>query len=125
MAVGIAFQLSDDIMDLVATEEELRKKPGQDLLEGVFTLPVLLALQDGERSSELASLLADGPPAGERFDRAFDIVRGDGALDLARDAVSAHVRRARDVAGSLEPGAAQDALVRIAEFLAVRCGAAI
>jgi len=125
MALGVAFQLSDDIMDLVATEEELRKKPGQDLLEGVYTLPVLFALQDGARSDELASLLADGPPAGERFDRAFDIVRGDGSLALARASVSAHVRRARDVARSLEPGGAQDALVRIAEFLAVRCGADI
>jgi heptaprenyl diphosphate synthase len=125
MALGVAFQLSDDIMDLVATEEELRKKPGQDLLEGVYTLPVLFALQDGDRAGELASLLADGPPAGERFDRAFDIVRGDGALHAARDAVSAHVRRARDVASGLQPGPARDALIRIAEFLAVRCGAQV
>ena len=46
-ALGLAFQLSDDIMDLIASERELGKEPGQDLREGVFTLPVLHAL--GER----------------------------------------------------------------------------
>ena len=46
-ALGLAFQLSDDIMDLIASERELGKEPGQDLREGVYTLPVLHAL--GER----------------------------------------------------------------------------
>src|SRR5436190_7538089 len=65
MALGMAFQLSDDIMDVVSTEAELRKEPGQDIREGVYTLPVLYALQDEEKG-ELAALLADGPLEDER-----------------------------------------------------------
>ena len=43
-ALGMAFQLSDDIMDITSSQLELGKEPGQDLKEGVYTLPVLHAL---------------------------------------------------------------------------------
>src|SRR5947209_10342412 len=42
--VGMVFQIVDDILDVVATEEELGKPAGNDLVEGVYTLPVILAL---------------------------------------------------------------------------------
>jgi heptaprenyl diphosphate synthase len=123
MALGMAFQLSDDIMDVTSSEIELRKKPGQDLKEGVYTLPVLYALQDGAKGAELASLLAPGPPDGERLERALQIVRADEPLRRARAAVGREVRRARRVADDLAPGRARDALVHIARFIAERCGA--
>jgi heptaprenyl diphosphate synthase len=123
LALGMAFQLSDDIMDFTATEEELGKQPGQDIRQGVYTLPVLFALHDGDLGRELSALLAEGPPHGDALDRAVTIVRADGSLDLARATVSRHVRRATDLAAGLAPGVARDALVHIAEFLAARCGA--
>jgi heptaprenyl diphosphate synthase len=44
-AYGMAFQVVDDILDVVATEAELGKPAGHDLVEGVYTLPVIVALQ--------------------------------------------------------------------------------
>src|SRR5207248_7523453 len=44
-ALGMAFQLSDDIMDVISSEEELHKEPGQDMKLGVYTLPVLYGLE--------------------------------------------------------------------------------
>jgi heptaprenyl diphosphate synthase len=120
MALGLAFQLSDDIMDVIATEEELRKEPGQDIREGVYTLPVLHAMQDSE---ELTALLALGKPSGDRFRRVFELVKQEPSLDRARASVSREVRRAVRLAGGLEAGTARDALVHIAEFIAARCGA--
>jgi heptaprenyl diphosphate synthase len=122
-ALGLGFQLSDDIMDVISTEEELRKQPGQDMREGVYTLPVLYALQDGQGAEELAALLSEGAPSGERLQRALEIVRQDGSLTQARVAVSREVRRAKGLAEQLEPGRAQDALLNLAEFIALRCGA--
>ena len=58
-ALGLAFQLSDDIMDLTASQQTLGKEPGQDMREGVYTLPVLHAL-GGSRGSELRAILQDG-----------------------------------------------------------------
>src|SRR5205807_4759415 len=63
-ALGTGFQLSDDIMDVISSAGELGKEPGIDLKEGVYTLPVILALQGSE---ELRSLLGDGPPDGARL----------------------------------------------------------
>jgi hypothetical protein len=62
LALGMGFQLSDDIMDVISTEEELKKAPGQDMREGVYTLPVLHALTEGPHQEELRTLLADGAP---------------------------------------------------------------
>lgn len=52
-AYGMAFQIVDDILDLVATDEELGKPSGNDIREGVYTLPVIRMLADGDRVGEL------------------------------------------------------------------------
>ncbi|HWO69473.1 MAG TPA: polyprenyl synthetase family protein [Actinomycetota bacterium] len=122
-ALGLAFQLSDDIMDVTASQLELGKEPGVDMREGVYTLPVLHALRHGERREELARLLAHGPPTGERLDRALEIVRSDGSLAHARRAVARQVDRAKGLAARLPDGPARAALLSLAEFLAIRCGA--
>jgi heptaprenyl diphosphate synthase len=122
-SLGLAFQLSDDIMDLTATQQELQKEPGQDLREGVYTFPVLHALAHGARAAELGELLRGGPLEGERFRRALEIVRGPEPLGEARVAVVAEVDRAHALAAQLPEGAARNALVQLAEFLAARCGA--
>lgn len=122
-ALGLAFQLSDDIMDITATQQELQKEPGQDLKEGVYTYPVLYALEHDERSDELADVLRPGPPEGERLGRALDIVRNSQSLVAARAAVVAEVDRAHALAARLPEGPAGTALVQLAEFLAARCEA--
>jgi heptaprenyl diphosphate synthase len=122
-ALGMAFQLSDDIMDITASQLELGKEPGTDVREGVYTMPVLHALAHGEHREELARLLAGGPPDGELLDRALDIVRIDGSIDHAQRAVTDEVARAKSLARRLPPGPAQHALVQLAGFLAARCGA--
>ena len=43
---GMVFQVRDDILDVIGTDAELGKPAGQDLAEGIYTLPVLLALTD-------------------------------------------------------------------------------
>ncbi|HJM00253.1 MAG TPA: polyprenyl synthetase family protein, partial [Acidimicrobiales bacterium] len=52
-AYGMAFQVVDDILDLVATDEELGKPSGNDLREGVYTLPVIRMIAAGDPITEL------------------------------------------------------------------------
>jgi heptaprenyl diphosphate synthase len=122
-ALGMAFQLSDDIMDVSASEQELGKEPGVDMKEGVYTFPVLQALSEGEHAGELADILRQGPPEGERLERALRIVRSPESLEPARAAVAAEVDRARQLGLRLPGGPARAALIALAEFLAARCGA--
>jgi heptaprenyl diphosphate synthase len=122
-ALGLAFQLSDDIMDLVADQSTLGKEPGVDLREGVFTLPVIIALRESQHREELRHLLRAEEPDEGHLRRVIEIVRGDGALGRARESVGREVRRALSEAEALPPGPAREALLHLAEYLAVRCGA--
>ena len=53
----MVYQLRDDILDLTATDNQLGKPAGQDLAEGVYSLPTLYALRDSRQAEELSSLL--------------------------------------------------------------------
>jgi len=87
---GMIFQVRDDILDVVGSELELGKPAGQDLAEGIYTLPVLLTLADPVHGPELRSLL--GQPLGlPEQEKARAIVAGSGAI-------AESVRVARDYA---------------------------
>ena len=82
--LGMCFQIVDDVLDVTATDEELGKPAGNDILEGVYTLPVIHALAG---SPELRDLL------GRKIDRSqLDAAR---ALVAAGDAVERSIETAR------------------------------
>jgi heptaprenyl diphosphate synthase len=122
-SIGMAFQLSDDIMDITSSQLELGKEPGTDIREGVYTVPVLYALQHSVDRDELRRILGTGAPDGELLDRALDIVRSAGSIEHARAQVAEEVQRSVGLARQLPDGPARHALVQLARFLAVRCGA--
>jgi heptaprenyl diphosphate synthase len=113
---GMVFQLRDDVLDVIATDEELGKPPGQDLAEGIYTLPVLLALEDPDAGSELRNLL--GQPLGQpERDKARAIVaesRGvRGTVDVARR----YAADAADAAAGAGSPAVAGGLARLATLL--------
>jgi len=97
---GVVFQLRDDILDVVATDEELGKPAGQDLAEGIYTLPVLLALRHPGAGPELRPLLGQPLDQPER-DKARAIVAGSGAIAQTIDAGRRYVQQAAVAAGAM------------------------
>lgn len=82
-AYGMAFQIIDDVLDLVATDEQLGKPAGHDLVEGVYTLPVLYALEaDRAGADELLGLLGT-PIHDEALARARELVVAGGGVEAA------------------------------------------
>ena len=54
---GMIYQLRDDILDVIATDNQLGKPAGQDLAEGIYNLPTLFALRDPEVGAQLRDIL--------------------------------------------------------------------
>ncbi len=77
---GMVFQIRDDILDVIGTQSELGKPAGQDLAEGIYTLPVLRALADPESGPELRTLLGQ-PLAQPERDKARAIVTHTTAIE--------------------------------------------
>ena len=75
---GMAFQIIDDILDLTATDEELGKPSGNDLIDGVYTLPVIAAFST-KYGDALETLLGNEISLAER-DRARDLIRKSGGV---------------------------------------------
>ena len=79
-ALGIAFQMSDDIMDLVGKPGLMGKGIGTDLVEGTVTLPVIFALKEGDEAT-IRRALADPSPSPELLEAGIEAV-------LATDAIA-------------------------------------
>jgi geranylgeranyl pyrophosphate synthase len=87
LALGIAFQIADDILDCTGDAADTGKVPGTDLREGTPTLPLLLAAREDE---VVRAALAGGPLEG-----ALVRVAATSALDRSRETALEYARRAR------------------------------
>ncbi|HWG92800.1 MAG TPA: polyprenyl synthetase family protein [Mycobacteriales bacterium] len=121
--IGVAFQLSDDLIDVLSESAESGKTPGTDLREGVRTLPVLLALADDSPEQErLRTLLAGDLDDDALLAEALDLLRRSPAIGAAQARLAATVEEAREVALALPPGPARDALVEVTGLVEQRTG---
>jgi heptaprenyl diphosphate synthase len=109
---GMVFQIRDDILDVVATEEELGKPPGQDLVEGVYTLPVLRALADPVDGPELREILG-GRLSGEELGLARKIVTRSPGIAAAEEVAARYAAEAAEAAAALGNGAIAEAMAHM------------
>jgi len=111
-AYGMVFQIVDDVLDIIATDEQLGKPAGHDMEEGVYTLPVLLTLAaETAESRELFDLLGSPLTAKERT-KALKIVRNGGGLAAALESARDYVAIAEAECTKLPASAATEALRR-------------
>ncbi len=122
--IGVAFQLSDDLLDIASESAESGKTPGTDLREGVPTLPVLYALADDATDASavrLREILAQGPITDDAVVlEALDLLRESSGLKRARETVRGYAERARAQLTGLPDVPARHALESLADFIADR-----
>ncbi|MFI7449365.1 polyprenyl synthetase family protein [Nonomuraea sp. NPDC049714] len=119
-AIGVAWQLGDDLLDVASTSTESGKTPGTDLREGVRTLPVLYALAD-DPASRLSELLS-GPVAEADVEEALTLLRAHPAMARAQADLDDWVNRARDDISSLPDIPARGAFLSLCDYVVERSG---
>lgn len=119
--IGVAFQLSDDLLDVAGSTAQFGKTPGTDLREGIRTLPVLYALQsDDPVSVRLRVLLEGGLADDEALAEALGLLRAHPAMERSREALRTWADGARDALAPLPDGPPKAALEGLADFVVAR-----
>ncbi len=121
--IGVAFQLSDDILDIASESDESGKTPGTDLREGVATLPVLYALRYTDSLTErLRELVAKPLVDDAEHAEALRLLRTSAALDEARSTLAAYANRACSMLAELPDLPARSALAALCALVTARTG---
>ncbi len=120
LELGMAFQMTDDLLDYTADEQALGKRVGADFREGKFTLPVIAALSRcGEADRRALLDLLHGPPEARAhsFDRARDLIEKNEGFALTSRAAGEHIDRAVEAASAFPEGEERQALLGLARFV--------
>jgi geranylgeranyl pyrophosphate synthase len=114
--LGMAFQIADDILDFVGTEEELGKPVGGDLRQGTLTLPVLWALEEMSDGAALRRVFESDAPTDDQIRSAVELVAQSPAIDFAQAKAESFARRAKDALAELPHGSARARLEGMADY---------
>lgn len=119
-SIGVAFQIVDDVFDVVLNAEQIGKPVGNDLREGAITLPMLWTLENSPHKDEFRALLEIEEKSDDNVNRAIEIMReGEGAqssMQMARSFVEA----AKDVLNEFPDGNAKSMMCDIADYVLAR-----
>lgn len=94
-AFGIAFQIMDDVLDLIGDVRHMGKSVGSDLASGVFTLPVILYIENRGMSPHLDAVVK-GDRAPEHVQGVIDDIRSSGMIEAAAREARGYVHKATD-----------------------------
>ena len=118
---GVAFQLSDDVLDIASDADQSGKTPGTDLREGVPTLPTLYALASTDPESARLRELLSGPITDDELVReVLAALRVHPSIDQARDTVARYAAEARDLLAPLPENSAKDTLLALCDVVTSR-----
>jgi len=116
--LGMSFQIADDVLDYLATEEEVGKPVGNDLKQGTVTLPLMLARQstNGQLDAVLAKPVLDDADYAE----VVRIVRNSSGIDESYAYAKTFGDKARAELAAFPPSAYRDALESLTYYVVGR-----
>lgn len=119
-ALGMAFQIVDDVLDITANQSEFGKPIGGDLRQGIMTLPMILALKSSEDPDKLKFLLAKTDKTDAEVAETISLIKDTPAIEDSMHLVDQYVEKAKKYLQELPKVSSRKALEDLAEFIRVR-----
>lgn len=119
-SLGMAFQITDDLLDITSSSEELGKPVGNDLRQGIVTLPVIYALQHSVHRDELKEIVQTANMPEEKIKRGLEIIHETDAVEYSQNKVADYLQKARDVIPDSVELEHKEAFIAVADFIGLR-----
>ncbi len=122
LALGLAFQMKDDLLDFTATEKSLGKPVGLDLREGKLTLPIIYMLEtaDAEVRRKVETVIEDRGFEHVSHAEIVSLAGRSGALERAEAMALKQAEAARQALDIFGPSPERDALLTLPDFILAR-----
>jgi len=116
---GVAFQITDDLLDIIASKTETGKAPGSDLDKKKLTLPLihLMRQADIKTKKRIKDTLLNGKLKSETL---LNFLESFGSIDYSRRQAQKYITNAVDALDNFTQSAEKDALIRTARYIAAR-----
>ncbi len=118
--LGMAFQVTDDILDLVADEEVLGKPVGSDIKQGVITLPALYAINYSKHKNELRNYLTSPEHCNTNTAKIIDMIQDSDGIDYAYYVSNRYARKAHQQLNKLPDVPEKKVFYDIASYILER-----
>jgi len=117
--LGIAFQIADDIMDFIGTEEEMGKPVGSDLAQGILTLPAMLLLERYPENNPIKELFQNRDKQ-KNMKLAIELVRNSSIVQECYTLASDYCAKACRNLNQLPDNASRQSLINLADYVVER-----
>ncbi len=116
---GMAFQITDDLLDFTGDPAKTGKPVGSDFVQGVYTLPLIYAINSSYRD-EIIKILDRESYAPEDVERVIELVHASGGIEYSRNMARGYLKRASTFIDGLAPIPAKAALENLLDGLTER-----
>lgn len=122
LSIGIAFQMTDDLLDYTSDTRVLGKAVGADLREGKLTLPVIHSLKHADSSDRawMEGLITRCEFSDDEFEKLVHLLEQYGGLAYTEQMAMEHILRAREALSCFEPSETRDLLLDMADYAMAR-----
>ncbi|WP_003541123.1 polyprenyl synthetase family protein [Desulfotomaculum nigrificans] len=118
--LGMAFQITDDILDMVADQRELGKPIGGDLRQGILTMPVIYSLEKSPRRERLRELVEIREKTEDQVKEAIELIKEAGGIQFSFEVAQRYIAKAKNNLKYLPDRPVKKVFEQIADFIGVR-----
>lgn len=118
--IGMAFQITDDILDMTAEQVKLGKPIGGDLRQGIITLPAIYALHNSPKRERLKKITTNRNKSDEDVQEAITLITECGGVEYAYGVAKKYIAKAKKELGELPEVPVKKTMRTIADFVGIR-----